>query len=101
MALLCHAVALGNKTNKQTKKTSVAVQERCRSVPLSLCAPSRSLLAPFPRSLLLNRTETLATRAMADRESSVALCHGGGVEKKKKDQSRNERAVSLCATGWR
>ena len=85
----------------------------------------RSLLAPFPRSWLLNRRETLATRAMADRESSVALCHGvalkkkrigrgprercrsvprGGVKKKKKkerDRSRTERAVSLCATGWR
>ena len=77
MALLCHAVALGNNN----EKTSVAVQERCRSV--HGVPPSRSLLAPFPRSLLLNRTETLATRAMADRESGVALCHGVALKEKK------------------
>ena len=58
--------------------------------------PSRSLLAPFPRSLLLNRTETLATRTMTDRESSVALCHGVALKKKERDRSRTERAVSLC-----
>ena len=94
MALLCHAVALGNNN----EKTSVAVQERCRSV--HGVPPSRSLLAPFPRSLLLNRTETLGTRAMADPESSVVLCHGVAL-KKKTERSRTERAVSLCATGWR
>ena len=110
-------------------------------------------LTLVPRSLLLNRTETLAAQAVADGESSVALYHGvasggygllvalkkkeiglgpierchsvprcgvkkkGSIEdressvalghrvalKKKKlnDRSRPERAVSLCATGWR
>ena len=76
-------------------------RERCRSVP-----PSALLLAPFfragssivPRSLLLNRTETLATRTMADQESGVALCHGVAL-KKKKGKKRSvvdrERGVSL------
>ena len=103
------------KKHRSRSKSGVAL---CHGVP-----PSRSLLAPFPHSLLLNRTETLATRAKADRESSVTLCHGvalkkkrdrgpreprrsvprGGVKKKKveRDRSRTERAVSLCATGWR
>ena len=53
----------------------------------------RAGLSNVPRSLLLNCTETLATRAMADRENSVALCHG--VVLKKRDRSRTERAVSL------
>ena len=50
MALLCHAVALGKK---KKKKTSVAVQERCRSAPrgapfpLFTCAIS-SFFAPKP-----------------------------------------------------
>ena len=93
MALRCHAVALKKtKKHRSRSKSGVAL---CHGVP-----PSRSLLAPFPHSLLLNRTETLATRAKADRESSVTLCHGV-VLKKKKDRSRTERAVSLCATGWR
>ena len=75
------------------KKKSVAVQERCRSVPRG--APSRSLFAPFPRSLLLNRTEMLATRAMADRESSIALCHGMELKKKGSVEDR-ESGVALC-----
>ena len=33
-------------------------------------------LTLVPRSLLLNSTETLAAQAVADGESSVALCHG-------------------------
>ena len=77
MALRCHAVALKKqKKHRSRSKSGVAL---CHGVP-----PSRSLLAPFPHSLLLNRTETLATRAMADRESSVALCHGVALKKKKK-----------------
>ena len=93
VALRCHAVALKKtKKHRSRSKSGVALYH---GVP-----PSRSLLAPFPHSLLLNRTETLATRAKADRESSVTLCHGV-VFKKKKDRSRTERAVSLCATGWR
>ena len=59
---------------------------------MSLCAPLplfylrhffRAGLSIVPRSLLLNRTETLATRAIADRESGVALCHGVALKKKK------------------
>ena len=89
MALLCHAVALGKKKKHRSRsKSGVAL---CHGVP-----PSRSLLAPFPHSLLLNRTETLATRAMADRESGVALCHGVALKKKKgkkNDRSWTEREV--------
>ena len=88
MALLCHAVALGKKKHRSRSKRGVAPRH---GVP-----PSRSLLAPFPRSLLLNRTETLATRAMADRESGVALCHGVALKKKKgkkNDRSWTEREV--------
>ena len=56
----------------------------------------RAGLSIVPRSLLLNRTETLATRAMADRESGVALCHGVALKKKKgkkNDRSWTEREV--------
>ena len=40
-------------------------------------------------------------RSVADRESSIALCHGMALKRKERDRSRTERAVSLCATGWR
>ena len=58
-------------------------RERCRSVPRG--APFLLFfLAPFFREVCdsrssffaPNRTETLATQAVADRESSAALCHG-------------------------
>ena len=67
---------------KKNKKTSVAVQGRCRC-----------------HSLLLNRTETLATRAMADRESSVALCHGVALKKKTIGRRPRERCVSFARFG--
>ena len=73
VALLCHAVALGKKT--KTKK-NIGRGPRAVSLCATGCPLPAPLLAPFPRSLLLNRTETLATRAMADREGSVALCYG-------------------------
>ena len=90
-------------------------REPCRSVPRGAPSPFFYLrhfyawcLTLVPRSLLLNRTETFATQAVADGESSVALCHGvasGGygllVALKKRDRSRNERAVSLCPMVWR
>ena len=106
-------------------------RERCRSVPRG--APSPLYLRHFfgwcltlvPRSLLLNRTETLATQAVADRESSVALCDGvasggygllvalkkgigrgprercrsvprGGVRKRKGSVADRESGVALC-----
>ena len=80
---------------------------------MSLCATGcplpALLLAPFFREVFdsrssffaPNRTETLATQAVADRESSAALSHGVALKKKMNDRSRTERAVSLCATGWR
>ena len=112
-------------------------RERCRSVPRG--APFLLFfLAPFFRELFdsrssffaPNRTETLATQAVADRESSAALCHGvasggymllvalkkkgsvadresgvalchGVALKKKKKIGRGKKAVSLCATGCR
>ena len=122
MPLLCHAVALGKK-----QITSVAVRDSGVALRHGVPLPAL-LLSPFcfragltfvPRSLLLNRTKTLATRAMADRESSVALCHGvalkkgsvedrercrsmprGGVKKKKEKRERfvADRAsrIALC-----
>ena len=91
MALQCHPVALKKqKKHRSRSKSGVAL---CHGVP-----PSRSLLAPFPHSLLLNRTETLATRAMADRESSVALCHGVAL-KKKRDRGPRERRRSVPRGG--
>ena len=60
----------------------------------------RAGLTIVPRSLLLNRTETLATWAMADRESGVALCHGVALKKKKKKGERSvadrESSIALC-----
>ena len=47
-------------------------------------------LTLVPRSLLLNSTETIATQAVADGESSVALCHGvasGGLGPKERCHS--------------
>ena len=79
---------------------------------MSLCAtecpPSRSFscavffrpgLTIFPRSLLLNRTETLATRAMADRESGVALCHGVALKKKRISRGPREQYRSVPQGG--
>ena len=100
------------------------LRERCRSVP-----PFALLLAPFFSRGFVYRSSFFAPKphgnacyagyggpreqccsvprggvekkkgSVADRESGVALCHG--VALKKKDQSRTERAVSLCATRWR
>ena len=57
---------------------------------MSLCATGcplpALLLGPIltlvPCSLLLNREETLATRAIANRESGVAGCYGVALKKK-------------------
>ena len=98
MPLLCHAVALGKK-----QITSVAVRDSGVALRHGVPLPAL-LLSPFcfragltivPRSLLLNRTKTLATRAMADRESSVALCHGLALKKKGSVEDR-ESGGALC-----
>jgi len=52
-------------------------------------------LTLVPRSLLLNRMETLATQAMADRESSAALCHGVTSKKKKGLVADRDSGVAL------
>ena len=42
--------------------------------------------------------------SVEDRESGIALCHKVAFKKERereRDRSRTERAVSLCATGWR
>ena len=81
---LCHAVASGEKTSVADRESGVAL---CHGVPAPrslTCAIfffARSLTL-VPRSLLLNRTETLATQAIADRERSVALCHRVALKKK-------------------
>ena len=89
MAPLCHAAASGKKNN-----TGRGPKERCRSVPRGAPSPflylrhfSRFLIL-IPCPLLLNRTETLATQAIGDRESSVALC---SVALKKKMIGRRPR----------
>ena len=86
-------------------------RERCRSVPRG--APFLLFfLAPFFRELFdsrssffaPNRTETLATQAVADRESSAALCHGVASAgymllvalKKKGSVADRESGVALC-----
>ena len=63
-------------------------REPCGSVPRSAPSPLFYLrhffarcLTLIPRSLLLNLTDALATQAMADRESSIALCHGVALKK--------------------
>ena len=65
--------------------TSVAFRDSC----VALChgvPPPRSFTRPFltlvPYSLLLDGEETLATRAIADRESGVAGCYGVALKKK-------------------
>ena len=76
----------------------------------------------MPRGGVKKEKKEKRERSVADRESSIALCHRvalkkereigrgpreqyrsvpRGSVKKKKDRSRTERAVSLCATGWR
>ena len=102
MPLLCHAVALGKK-----QITSVAVRDSGVALRHGVPLPAL-LLSPFcfragltivPRSLLLNRTKTLATRAMADRESSVALCHGLALKKKRIGRGPRERWRSVPRGG--
>ena len=78
-------------------------RERCRSVPRGARSPLFNLrhfffarsLTLVPRSLLLNRTETLATQAIADRERSVALCHRVALKKRTGRGPREGVAVPL------
>ena len=83
VALRCHAVALKKKTKKHRSRSKSGVA-LCHGVP-----PSLSLLAPFPHSLLLNCT---------DRESSVTLCHGVAL-KKKRDRGPREPRRSVPRGG--
>ena len=100
------------------KNIGCAPRERCRSEPRDAPSPLfylRHFLARCltldPRSLL-NRTDALATQAMADRESvvgvalkkkgsvedresGVAPCHGVALKKKKKVTDR-ESSFALC-----
>ena len=64
-------------------------RERCRSVPRGASFPLFYLYHFFARLFdsrssffAPNRTETLATQAVADRESSAALSHGVALKKK-------------------
>ena len=97
---------------KKINNISRGPRKPCRSVPRGARSPLfylRHFFAWFltlvPRSLLLNRTETIATQAVADGESSVALCHGvasGGygllvaLKKEKRSVSDRESSVTLC-----
>ena len=69
-------------------------------LPALLLAPFffffRARLTTVPRSLLLNRTETLATRAMADRESGVALCHKVALKKREREIACGPREQYRC-----
>ena len=72
---LCHGMALKKKGSVEDRESGVAL---CHGVALK------------------------KKGSVEDRESGVALCHGVALKKKKeRDRSRTERAVSLCATGWR
>ena len=74
--------------------TSVSFRDSCVALCHGVPPPRSFTRAIFDsRSLFLDREETLATRAIADRESGVAGCYG--VALKKSDRSRTERAVSL------
>ena len=91
---------------KNIKNIGRGPRERCRSVPRGAPFPLfylrhffRAGLTIVPRSLLLNRTETLATRAMVDRESSVALCHGVALKKKGIGRGSRERCRSVPRGG--
>ena len=116
MALLCHAVALGNNKKKNIGRGPRAVSLCARGAPFPLytCAIS-SFFAPKPNgnacyagyggpreqcpSVPRGGVEK-QKGSVEDRESGVALFHGVAL-KNKKDRSRTERAVSLCSTGWR
>ena len=76
---LCHGVALKKKKGER----SVADRESS----IALC-----------HGMALKKK---GERSVEDRESSIALCHGMALKRKERDRSRTERAVSLCATGWR
>ena len=93
MALLCHAVAVGNKKKSIGRgPRAVSLCARGAPFPLFTCAIS-SFFAPKP-----NGNACYAGYG-GPREQCRSVPRGG-VEKKK-DRSRTERAVSLCATGWR
>ena len=101
---------------KKNKTTSVAVQEGCRSVPrgvpfpLFTCAIS-SFFAPKPhgnacyagyggpreqyRSVPRDGVKKRGERSVADRESSIALCHGMALKKKGSVEDR-ESSITLC-----
>ena len=101
MAQLCHAAASGKKNN-----TGRGPKERCRSVPRgtpspfffcfcifrSVFDPNSSFFAPKPHG-------NLATQAIGDRESSVALYHGVALKKKMIGRRPRERYVSFPRFG--
>ena len=86
-------------------------RKQCRSVPRGgvrrLWAPGGVKkkeigLGPIERCHSVPRCGVKKKGSIEDRESSVALGHRVALKKKKlNDRSRPERAVSLCATGWR
>ena len=97
---------------KNNNNTGRAPRDRCRSVPqggvkksdrsrtkraVSLCATGwhSASLTLVPRSLLLNRKETLAMQGIADQETSVALRHGVA-SKKKRSVADQESGIALC-----
>ena len=93
VASLCHAVALG--------KTSVALRES--GVALSHgVPPPRSFTCAFSRAVFDSRSLFFAKlhgrTCYAGYGGPRERCRGSV---KKKDRSKTERAVSLCATGWR
>ena len=83
-------------------------RERCRSVPRGAPFPLFYLHHFFAR-LFDSRSSFFAPYRTED--ACYTGCGGprercrsvlrGGVKKKMNDRSRTERAVSLCATGWR
>ena len=93
MALLCHAVALGKKKHRSRSKSGVALCHGVPPFPLFTCAIS-SFFAPKPHG------NACYAGYGRPREQCRSVPRAG-VEKKKMDRSRTERAVSLCATGWR
>ena len=95
---LCHGVAL--------KKGSVEDRERCRSMPRGGVKKKKRkkreiCRGPSEQNRSVPRGGVKKKGSVEDRESGVALCHRVALKKRERDQSRTERAVSLCATGWR
>ena len=104
----CRSVPRGGVEKK--KRIGRGPRERCRSVPRGGVKKKKGERSVADRESSIALCHGMALKkkgSVEDRESGVALCHKVALKKKKREReteryrSGTERALSLSATGWR